>query len=113
MALLQVCEIEAVFGNLGDMSKVLEGMQENAKKLQAVLESNTFSVKSGGGLVEVCINGKGEVIDINIDDSLLSDKDSLQILLIGAINDANKMVEQNRQNSALGMLEGMSPFGRK
>jgi len=100
-----------MFGNLGDMSKMLEGMQENAKKLQVELESKTFSVKSGGGLVEVVINGKGEVIDINIDNSLLSDKDSLQILLIGAINDANKMVETNRQSSALGMLGGISPFG--
>jgi len=105
-----------MFGNLGDMSKMLEGMQENAKKLQEELESKTFSVKSGGGMVEVSINGKGEVLDINIDDSLLSDKDSLQILLIGAINDAYKMVEQNRQSSAMGMLGGMgniNPFESK
>ena len=102
-----------MFGNLGDMSKMLEGMQENAKKLEAELESKTFKVKSGGGMVQVSVNGKGEVIDIDIDDSLLSDKESLQILLIGAINDANKMVEQNRQNSALGMLGGINPFGSK
>jgi DNA-binding YbaB/EbfC family protein len=105
-----------MFGNLGDMGKMLEGMQENAKKLQEELESKTFSVKSGGGMVEVTINGKGEILDINIDDSLLSDKDSLQILLIGAINDANKMVEQNKQSSAMGMLGGLggiNPFGSK
>lgn len=105
-----------MFGNMGDMGKMLEGMQENAKELQAELESKIFKVKSGGGMVEVTINGKGEVIDINIDDSLLDDKDSLQILLIGAINDANKMVEDNKQNSALGMLGGMgglNPFGAK
>jgi len=105
-----------MFGNLGDMSKMLEGMQENAGKLQAELESKIFNVKSGGGMIEVVMNGKGEVVDINIDDSLLSDKDSLQILLIGALNDANKMVEQNRQSSAMGMLGGMggtNPFGAK
>ena len=105
-----------MFENLGDMSKMLEGMQENAGKLQAELESKTFSVKSGGGMVEVSINGKGEVIDINIDDSLMDDKDSLQILLIGAMNDAYKMVQQNQQSSAMGMLGGMggtNPFGAK
>lgn len=102
-----------MFGNLGDMSKMLEGVQESAKKLQAELESKIFSVKSGGGMVEVKMNGKGELIDINIDDSLLEDKESLQILLIGAVNDANKMVEQNRQSSALGMLGGINPFGSK
>ena len=103
-----------MFGNLGDMGKMLEGMQENAAKLQEELESKTFSVKSGGGMVELTVNGKGEVIDLSIDDELLCDKDSLQILLIGAMNDANKMVQQNQQNSAMGMLGGlggMNPFG--
>jgi DNA-binding YbaB/EbfC family protein len=103
-----------MFGNMGDMSKMLEGMQESAAKLQSELESKTFSVKSGGGMIELSVNGKGEVIDLTIDDELLSDKDSLQILLIGAINDANKMVQQNQQQSAMGMLGGlggMNPFG--
>ena len=102
--------------DMGNMSKMLEGMQENADKLKAELESKTFSVKSGGGMVEVTLNGKGEMIDLNIDDSLLSDKDTLQILLIGAVNDASKMVQQNQQQSALGMLGGlgnMNPFGAK
>ena len=105
-----------MFGNLGDMGKMFEGMQENAQKLQAELESKTFNVKSGGGMVDVSINGKGEVIDITIEDSLMQDKDTLQILLIGAINDAYKMVEQNKQSSAMGMLgemDGMNPFGAK
>ncbi|MDA3907584.1 MAG: YbaB/EbfC family nucleoid-associated protein [Sulfurimonas sp.] len=105
-----------MFGNLGDMSKMLGGMQENAAKLQAELESKTFSVKSGGGVIELSVNGKGEVIDLTIDDSLMNDKDSLQILLIGAMNDANKMVQQNQQNSAMGMLGSMggtNPFGSK
>jgi len=96
-----------MFNGLGDMSKMLEGMQENAAKLQTELESKTFSVKTGGGLVELSVNGKGEVIDLMIDDVTLSDKEMLQILLIGAINDANKMVQQNQQSSAMSMLGGM------
>jgi len=95
-------------GNLGEM---LQGFEANAQKLKEELASKTFSVKSGGGMVELTLNGNGEVIDLNIDDELLEDKESLQILLIGAINDANKMVQQNQQQSALGMLGGMNPFG--
>ena len=94
--------------NMGDMGKMLEGMQENAAKLQAELESKTFHVKSGGGLIELTLNGKGEVIDLIIDDTTLTDKDMLQILLIGAINDANKMVQQNQQSSALNLFGGAS-----
>jgi hypothetical protein len=100
-------------GNLGNMSKMLEEMQENTTKLQTELESKTFCVKSGGGMVEVSINGKGEIIDLIIDDSAMSDKITLQILLIGAINDAYKMVQQNQQNSAMGILGGINPFGAK
>ena len=102
-----------MFENMGDMGKMLEGMQENASKLQQELESKTFSVKSGGGMVEVSINGNGEVIDLNIDDELLDDKDSLSILLIGAMNDAYKMVKQNERQSAMSMLGGVNPFASK
>jgi len=102
-----------MFGNMGDMSKMLESLQENAQKIQEELESKTFSVKSGGGMIEVMANGKGEIIDISIDDSLMEDKASLQILLIGAINDVYKMVEQNKQSAAFGALGGMNPFGAK
>ena len=99
--------------DINNMSKMLEGMQENATKLQEELESKTFSVKTGGGMIELSLNGKGEVIDLDVDDSLLSDKASLEILLIGAINDANKMVLDNQKSSAMNMLGGMNPFGAK
>lgn len=98
--------------DMGQMGKMLEGMQENAEKLKGELASKSYSVKTGGGLVELTVNGNGEVIDLVIDDTTLSDKDMLQILLIGAINDANKMVQQNQQSSAMSMLGGMgNPFG--
>ncbi len=103
-----------MFGNMGDMAKMLEGMQGNVAKLKEELESKTFSVKTGGGMIEININGRGEIIDLNIDDSLLSDKDTLQILLIGAINDAYAMVQKNQESSTMGMLGGMggaNPFG--
>jgi DNA-binding YbaB/EbfC family protein len=102
-----------MFGNLnmGDMGKMLEGFQEQAQKMQEELASKEFTVKTGGGMVKVSINGQGEVIDIEIDDSLLEDKASLQILLMAAFNDANKMVEDSKKQSAMGMLGGVNPFG--
>lgn len=96
---------------MGDLSNMMKGFEEQAQKLKDELATKTFSVKAGGGMLDLTLNGNGEVIDLNIDDELLEDKDSLQILLIGAINDANKMVQQNQQQSAMGMLGGMNPFG--
>ncbi len=98
--------------NMGDMGKMLESFQEQAKKMQEDIQAKEFSVKTGGGMVNLSINGKGEVLDLDIDDSLLSDKESLQILLIGAFNDANKMVEDSKKHSAMGIFGGANPFGQ-
>ena len=57
--------------------------------------------------MSVSCNGNGEVIDISIDDSLLEDKESLQILLMSALNDVRKSVEDNRQSSAMNLFNGL------
>ena len=97
--------------DLGNMGKMMEQMQEKAKEMQEQAKNVQFTAKSGGGLVELTANGAGEVIDLTIDDSLLDDKESLQILLISAMNDVNKMIEDNKKSQAMGMMGGMNPFG--
>jgi hypothetical protein len=99
--------------NLGDMGKMMEQMQAKAKELQEQAKNVEFTAKAGGGMIAVTANGAGEIIDITIDDSLLEDKESLQILLISAMNDINKMVEDNKKSQAMGMMGGMNPFGSK
>ena len=98
--------------NLGDLGKVFEEIQEKAKQLQEESEKKIFTAKSGGGMVKVSANGKGEIVDIEIDDSLLEDKESLQILLISAINDVLKMVEEDKQKSAMNLM-GSNLFGQR
>ena len=97
--------------DLGNMGKMMEQMQEKAKEIQEQAKNVQLTAKAGGGLIEVTANGAGEVIDIIIDDSLLDDKESLQILLISVMNDVNKMVEDNKKSQAMGMMGGMNPFG--
>ena len=97
--------------DLGNMGKMMEQMQEKAKEIQEQAKNVQLTAKAGGGLVELTANGAGEVIDLSIDDSLLDDKESLQILLISAMNDINKMVEDNKKSQAMGMMGGMNPFG--
>lgn len=93
------------FSKMGDM---LTKAQEKAQELERERESKEFGAKSGGGLISVKANGKGEVLDISIDDSLLEDKESMQILLISAINDVIKMVEDDKKTMASKMLGGLS-----
>jgi len=98
--------------DLGELAKAFEEIQEKARKLQEEREKKIYTAKSGGGMVQVSVNGKGEVVDIQIDDSLLEDKDSLQILLLSAINDAMKMVEEDRKMDALQFM-GTNLFGQR
>jgi len=97
------------FSKMGEM---LEVAQKQAKKMEEEASNKEFTAKSGGGLVKISLNGHGEVIDLNIDDSLLEDKESLQILLISAINDGLKMVEYNKKFATSQMLSGLGSFNK-
>ncbi|QCT93923.1 YbaB/EbfC family nucleoid-associated protein [Caminibacter mediatlanticus TB-2] len=92
-----------MFGNL-DLNEMMKKIQEN----MAEADNKTYTAKSGGGLVEATVNGKFEVVDIKIDDSLLEDKESLQILLMSAINDAIKMAVEDKKNQAMNMFGGLN-----
>ncbi len=92
--------------DMNNLGAMLGDMQKNVEELQNKAKDVVLTAKSGGGMVSVSINGTGEVVDLNIDDSLLEDKESLQILLIAAFNDAYKSVEENKKSLALNMLGG-------
>ncbi|GAB6074858.1 YbaB/EbfC family nucleoid-associated protein [Nautilia lithotrophica] len=92
-----------MFGNV-DLNEMLQKLQEQMQEA----DNKIYTATSGGGMVEVSVNGKFEVIDIKIDDSLLEDKESLQILLMSAINDAIKMAVEDKKSQALNMFGGMN-----
>ena len=92
-----------MFGNF-DLNEMMQKLQEQIQEV----DNKTYTAKSGGGLVEVSVNGKFEVIDIKIDDSLLEDKESLQILLISAINDAIKMAVEDKKSQAMNLFGGIN-----
>ena len=92
-----------MFGNL-DLNEMMKKLQEG------MIEQNnkTYTAKSGGGLVEATVNGQFEVIDLKIDESVLDDKESLQILVMSAINDAIKMAVEDKKAQAMNMFGGMN-----
>ncbi len=96
--------------NLNEVMGQVQEMANNAKEKNA---EQVFTSKAGGGMVEISINGNSEVIDLQIDDSLLDDKDSLQILLISAMNDVIKQSDENKKMMAMNMMGGLGSFGQK
>jgi DNA-binding YbaB/EbfC family protein len=96
---------------MSKMGQMMEEIQSKAKDMEEQQKSVTMTAKAGGGMIEVTANGAGDIIDMTIDDSILDDKESLQILLISAMNDVLKMVEDNKKSQAMNMMGGMNPFG--
>jgi len=92
-----------MFGNI-DLNEMMQKLQES----MAEQNNKTYTAKSGGGLVEATVNGQFEVVDLKVDDSLLEDKESLQILTMSAVNDAIKMAVEDKKAQALNMFGGLN-----
>ena len=81
--------------NLGQMMKQAQQMQERMAELQAKLEAVEMTGAAGGGMVQVTLNGKGEMRRIKIDKSLVdpNEIEVLEDLILAAFNDAKAQVE--------------------
>ena len=95
-----------------DLNKMMGQVQEMAQKAKEDGEKQIFTSSVGGGMIKLSINGNSEVIDLEIDDSLLEDKDSLQILLISAMNDVIKQSDEAKKAMAMNMMGGVNPFAK-
>lgn len=82
-----------------DLQNLLGSVQDQLKNLDTQAKENIIESNSGGGLVKTKFNGSGELVDIEIDDELLEDKQTLQILLISAINDGYSKIEEEKKNN--------------
>ncbi|MCP5080728.1 MAG: YbaB/EbfC family nucleoid-associated protein [Alphaproteobacteria bacterium] len=83
---------------LGDIGKLMQQAQEMQSKMQDAqsdLEQTLVEGKSGGGLVTVTLNGKGEMRGLEIDPSMFSedDKEVLEDLIIAAHSEARKAMD--------------------
>jgi hypothetical protein len=97
-----------MFGNL-DLNQLLQQLQQQLEEEKR----KSYTASSGGGVVEVTLNGELEVTNLKIDPSLLEDKESLEILLITAINDAIKMAIEDKRASAFRLFGPLQPGGEK
>jgi DNA-binding YbaB/EbfC family protein len=83
-------------------------MQETFQKAQEELANTEVLGEAGGGLVKISMNGKKEVLRVTIDDSLLAnDRDMLEDLVAGAVNDAVRRVNKLKQEKLSGLTGGL------
>ena len=82
--------------NMNAMIRQAQKMQEDMEKLQAELEEREYEISAGGGVIGVKINGKREILSIDIKPEVVDpdDIETLSDLLVAAVNEAIKRVDQ-------------------
>ncbi|OEJ99981.1 YbaB/EbfC family nucleoid-associated protein [Roseivirga misakiensis] len=99
-----------MFDMMKMMGKVKE-MQTKMKEAQERLEFIQDTGEAGGGMVKATVNGKKQIISIDIDESLLvkEDKDMVQDLTVAAINMALEKVDIKAKEEIKNSTEGILP----
>ena len=97
-------------GNMNQILKQAQKMQDNMQKMQQELEAKEFEVSVGGGAVTVKVNGKKEVLDITIKPEVVDpdDIEMLQDLVLSAVNQALKSVDDMQANQMSKVTGGMN-----
>jgi len=101
-------------GNIGQMMKQAQMMQENMRRMQEQLGTIEVEGQSGSGAVKVVMTCKHEMRRVSIEPSLTSDREMLEDLLVAAFNDAARKVEETVNQKMGSLTAGMGlPAGLK
>jgi nucleoid-associated protein EbfC len=86
-------------GNMNQMLKQAQKMQEEMAKVQEELQNTEFKASSGGGAVEVIISGNKQIKSLNIKPEVIDpeDKEMLEDLIIAAVNDCLAQIEKKSE----------------
>ncbi|MGA3678155.1 YbaB/EbfC family nucleoid-associated protein [Lysinibacillus agricola] len=100
-------------GNMQGMMKKMQKMQKEMMEAQEALNAERFEGVAGGGMVKVAVTGQREIVEVNLDPSVVDpdDIEMLQDLIVVAANEALKKVDE-KTNATMGKFtQGMNlPF---
>jgi hypothetical protein len=93
----------------GSLFKQAQEMQSKMAEVQRDLAGKTIEVSTGGGMVKVSANGLNEILSIHIDDELINmkDREVLEDLVVGAINEVHRKVKDLAQEEMTRFTGGM------
>lgn len=94
--------------NIQKMMKQAQEMQSRMQEVQEKLKDIDIEAEAGGGLVKVVMSCAGIVKSVLIDDSLIgSDKETLEDLIVAAMNNANDTKDEKIKQETMSMMEAM------
>ena len=96
--------------NMQSMLKQAQKMQEDMARTQAELEEREYEVAAGGGVINVKINGKKEILSVKIEPEVVDpdDVETLEDLIVAAMNEAIKKVESDSAAEMQKITGGMA-----
>ena len=97
-------------GGQAEMLKRVQQLQEDMANTQDELESKEYDVSSGGGMVNIRINGKKEILSVKIDPTVVTpdDVEMLEDLLAAAVNEAIRLVEDTNEQETSKLTGGLN-----
>lgn len=100
-------------GNMQGMMKKVQKMQADMAKLQEDLKGRVLETTAGGGAIKLEVNGNKEIISLKIDKSAVDPEDveMLEDLILAAVNDALKQVDEIAEKEMSKVTGGMKMPG--
>ncbi len=95
--------------NLGQLMKQAQEMQGKMTEMQEKLAATEVAGESGGGLVKVWLNGKGELKRVRVDPTAVdpSETEMLEDLMVAAHADAKGKIEAKIAEEMQGLTGGL------
>ena len=99
--------------NQAAMMKQAQKMQQEMLRMQEEMEKKTYTAKAGGGMVSATVNGKHEVVDLQINPDAVDpdDVDMLQDMVIAAVNEAMRTADADAANNMSRLTGGLNLGG--
>ena len=95
---------------LGNILKQAQEMHGKISQLQEEMANKTVEASAGGGMVNIVINGKQQVLSVRIDPEVVSreDIDMLQDLMVAAVNEAIRKSQEMMTEEMKKVTGGLS-----
>ena len=92
-----------------DVKKMMLEAQQMQEKLQRQMAEMKISSTAGGGTIIVTVNGNKQLLSIQIDPESVSkdDMEMLQDMIVAAVNDAGRKVDEQLGQSMNGLMGGL------
>ena len=94
---------------MSNIQKMMQQAQQMQERLQRQMADMRVDAAAGGGMVTVVVSGHKQLQSIKIDPEVVSkdDVEMLQDLIVAAINDAHRKVDQALASQMQGLMSGM------